>query len=238
MKLIKLLFCVLLVNFFFINPVIAGEVLATPTKYVTSMKKFELCTSSACTTTTLLGEKNQDFDIASATAGADVGSYISSFALEVGTTYTHVRATIGTTFTVAGYITDDNTNSISQDYCVTVASPSTASSHTSPAIQAGSNSTTTADMSWTVPNRLDADNGSFYGDLDASYTTNGITKTNGASTFTWIGALSSSYTPTATSAPKFTMKFDVANKLGEAGDGSGNCGIYMLPPAVTISLTN
>ena len=112
MKLIKLLFCVLLVNFFFINPVIAGEVLATPTKYVTSMKKFELCTSSACTTTTLLGEKNQDFDIASATAGADVGSYISSFALEVGTTYTHVRATIGTTFTVAGYITDDNTNGI------------------------------------------------------------------------------------------------------------------------------
>jgi len=238
MKLIKLLFCVLLVNFFFINPVIAGEVLATPTKYVTSMKKFELCTSSACTTTTLLGEKNQDFDIASATAGADVGSYISSFALEVGTTYTHVRATIGTTFTVAGYITDDNTNSISENYCVTVASPSTASSHTSPAIQAGSNSTTTADMSWTVPNRLDADNGSFYGDLDASYTTNGITKTNGASTFTWIGALSSSYTPTATSAPKFTMSFDVTNKLGHAGDGSGNCGIYMLPPAVTISLTN
>ena len=238
MKLIKLLFCVLLVNLFFINPVVAAEVLATPTKYETTMKKAELCTSSACTTTTVLGEKDLTFDIASATAGADVGNYITSFALEVGTTYTHFKATIGTTFTVAGYITDDNSNGISQDYCVTVASPSTASSHTSPAIQAGSNSTTNADMSWTVPNRLDADNGSFYGDLDASYTTNGITKTNGALTFTWIGALTSSYIPKANSAPKFTMSFDVANKLGHAGDGSGNCGIYMLPPAVSISLSD
>ena len=237
MKLIKLLFCVLLVNLFFIHPVVAGEVLATPTKYVTTMKKAELCTSSACTTTTVLGEKDLTFDIASASAGAEVGNYITSFALEVGTTYTHFKATIGTTFTVAGYITDDNTNGISQDYCVTVASPSTASSHTSPAIQAGSNATTNADMSWVVPNRLDADNGSFYGDLDASYTTNGITKTDDASTFTWIGALSASYTPTASSAPKFTMSFDVTNKLGHAGDCSGNCGIYMKAPAVTISLT-
>ena len=238
MKLIRLVLYVLLANFLFINSVYAATLTATPTKYATTMTKFELCTSSTCTTTTVLGSNTATFNIASASAGADVGSWMSSFALEVGTTYTHVRATIGTTFTVAGYITDDNTNEISQNYCVTVASPSTASSHTSPAIQAGSNSTTTADMSWTVPNRLDADNGSFYGDLDASYTTNGITKTNGASTFTWIGALSSSYTPTATSAPKFTMSFDVTNKLGHAGDGSGNCGIYMLPPAVTISLTN
>ena len=233
MKLIKLLFCVLLVNFFFINPVIAGEVLATPTKYVTSMKKFELCTSSACTTTTLLGEKNQDFDIASATAGADVGSYISSFALEVGTTYTHVRATIGTTFTVAGYITDDNSNGISQDYCVTVASPTTASSHTSPAIQAGSNSTTNADMSWVVPNMT----GSNYGNLTTSFGNNGITKTDGATSFTWIGALTSPYTPKANSAPKFTMSFDVTGQLQAFGSG-GLCAIYVKPPAVSISISD
>ncbi|MCH2545869.1 MAG: hypothetical protein MK015_09180, partial [Alphaproteobacteria bacterium] len=95
----------------------------------------------------------------------------------------------------------------------------------------------TADMSWKVPNRLNADNLSFYGDLDPSYTTNGITKTNGASTLTWIGAFSYTYTHTTPRAPKFTMSFDVTNKLGHAGV-SGNCGIYMLPPAVTISLTN
>ena len=238
MKLIKLLFCVLFVHFFFINSVFAATITGTPTKYETTMTKFELCTSSACTTTTVLGTKTATFNIASASAGADVGDWISSFALEVGTTYTHVQATINVTFTIAGYITDDNTNGISEDYCVTVASPSTAASHTSAAVQAGSNATTNADMSWVVPNRLDADNGSFYGDLDASFTTNGITKTNGAATFTWIGALTAPYTPTANSAPKFTMSFDVTDKLQAVGDGSGKCAIYVKPPAVTISVTD
>ena len=114
----------------------------------------------------------------------------------------------------------------------------TASSGTSPGIVAESGATTNADMSWVVPNRLDADNGSFYGDLDASFTTNGITKTNGAATFTWIGALTAPYTPTATSAPKFTMSFDVTDQLQAVGDGSGNCAIYVKPPAVTISVTD
>ena len=34
------------------------------------------------------------------------------------------------------------------------------------------------------------------------------------------------------------MSFDVTNKLGHAGDGSGNCGLYMLAPAVSISVTD
>ena len=237
-KLIRILTYLLLTSFFFINSVYAATIIATPDKYETTMTKFELCTSSACTTTTVLGTTTATFDIASASAGADVGDWISSFALEVGTTYTHVQATINVTFTIAGYITDDNTNGISEDYCVTVASPSTPASATTPAIHAGSDSTTNADMSWVVPNRLDADNGSFYGDLDASFTTNGITKTNGAATFTWIGALTAPYTPTATSAPKFTMSFDVTGQLQAVGDGSGKCAIYVKPPAVTISVTD
>ena len=213
MKSIKLLFCVLLVNLFSIYPVVAGEVLATPTKYVTTMKKAELCTSSACTTTTVLGEKDLTFNIASASAGADVGNYITSFALEVGTTYTHFQATIGTTFTIAGYITDDDSNGLTADYCVTAASPSTAASATTPAIVPESSSTSNADMSWVVPNMT----GSDYGDLTTSFGTNGITKTDGASTITWIGALTSPYTPTASSAPKFTMSFDVTNMLQAYG---------------------
>ena len=233
MKLIKLLFCVLFVHFFFINSVFAGTITGTPTKYETTMTKFELCTSSACSTTTVLGTKTATFNIASASAGADVGDWISSFSLEVGTTYTHVQATINVTFTIAGYITDDNTNGISEDYCVTVASPETAASATTPAIQAGSNSTTNADMSWVVPNMTGTD----YGNLTTSFGTNGITKTDGASTITWIGALTSAYTPTASSAPKFTMSFDVTNMLQAYGTG-GNCAIYVKPPAVTIAITD
>ena len=238
MKLIKLLFCVLFVHFFFMNSVFAATITGTPTKYETTMTKFELCTSSACTTTTLLGEKTATFDIASASAGADVGDWISSFALEVGTTYTHVQATINVTFTIAGYITDDDSNGLTQDYCVTAASPSTAASATTPAIVAESSSTTNADMSWVVPNMT----GSDYGDLTTSFGTNGITKTDGASTITWIGALTSAYTPTASSAPKFTMSFDVTNMLQaygtEVSSGVYDCAIYVKPPAVSISLTD
>ena len=110
MKLVQFLFCVLFAHFFFINSIFAATITGTPTKYETTMTKFELCTSSACTTTTVLGEKTATFNIASASAGADVGDWISSFSLEVGKTYTHVQATINTTFTIAGYITDDDSN--------------------------------------------------------------------------------------------------------------------------------
>ena len=239
MKLIKLLFCVLFVHFFFINSVFAGTITGTPTKYETTMTKFELCTSSACTTTTVLGTKTATFNIASASAGADVGDWISSFSLEVGTTYTHVQATINVTFTIAGYIEDDGSNGLDADsYCVTVASPTTAASATTPAIQAESSTTTNADMSWVVPNMTGTD----YGNLTTSFGTNGITKTDDATTITWIGALTSSYTPTASSAPKFTMSFDVTNMLQaygtEVSSGVYDCAIYVKPPAVSISISD
>jgi len=243
MKLIRLVIYVSFVNFLFINPIFAGEILATPTKYEVTMKKVELCTSSACTTTTLLAEKDGTFDIASASAGADVGDWITGYALEVGTNYTHIKATISSTFTIRGYIEDDGSNGLTADSnCVTAASPLTDSSGTSPAIVAETSATTNADMSYEVPNYLDADNGSFYGTTTkTTFDANGLTKVNDAATFTWIAALSSSYTPTASSAPKITISFDVTNQLGAAGvDVSGNyqCAIYVKPPTVGVSLTD
>ena len=238
MKLIRLVIYVSFVHLFFINYVYAAVCTSTPTKYEVTMKKVELCTSSACTTTTVLAEKDGTFDIASASAGADVGSWITGYALEVGTTYTHIKATISSTFTIRGYLTDDDSNGLSEDYCVTAASPITASSGTSPAIVAESSATTNADMSWMVPNREDADNGAFYGSTTATtFDANGITKVNDAATFTWIGALSSSYTPTASSAPKITIKFDVTSQLQAAGV-SNQCGIYVKPPKVSVTLTD
>ena len=94
----------------FFSQVYAADDIATPSTYKVTMKKVELCTSSACTTTTLLAEKDGNFDIASASAGADVGDWITSFALEVGTTYTHIKATLSTTMTIAGYTTNSNCN--------------------------------------------------------------------------------------------------------------------------------
>ena len=237
-KLIRILASLLLASFFFVNFVYAATITATPTKYETTMTKFELCTSSDCSSTTVIGTKTATFDIASASAGADVGSWITSFALPVGSTFTHAQATINSTFTIAGYLTDDDSNGLTADYCVTSASPSTAASHTTQAIVPESSATTNADMSWIVPNMT----GSDYGDLTSSFNDNNITKTDGASSFTWIGALSSPYTVTANSAPKFTIKFDVTGQLQafgtEVSTGVYDCAIYVKPPKVTIALSD
>ena len=56
-----------------------------------------------------------------------------------------------------------------------------------------------------------AENRAVYGDLTGTFSTNGLTKSTDATTMYWIGALSSSYTPTANSAPKFTISFDVTD---------------------------
>ena len=235
MKLIRLVLYVLLANFLFINSVYAATLTATPTKYATTMTKFELCTSSTCTTTTVLGSNTATFNIASASAGAEVGSWISSFSLPVGETYSHIRATISTTFTIAGYTTNSD---ISSDYCVTATSPNTASGHAQGAIVAGSSATTNTDMSWIIPNRANADNGDPYGDLDSTFTTNGISKANAASTFTWIGALTSSYTVTATSSPKITIKFDVTDQLKSSQLGADTCYMWVESPTVGVTLTD
>ena len=242
MKLIRLVIYVFFVHLFFINYVYAHNACtSTPTKYEVTMKKVALCTSSACTTTTVLAEKDGTFDIASASAGADVGSWITGYALEIGTTYTHLQATISSTFTIKGECEDASDHDIANAYCTTIGTPTVAaSSGTSPAITVSvAASATPADMSWMVPNKADDDNGSFYGtEVATTFDANGISKVNDATTFTWIGALTSSYTPTATSAPKITLSFDVTNQFQHHSDGSARCGIYVKPPTVAVTLAD
>jgi hypothetical protein len=207
----------------------------TPSVYKVTMTKLELCSSSACADSTILTESSGTFNIASASAGADVGSWITSFNLEVGKTYTHIKATINTTFTVSGYTANA---SISSSYCVTESSPNTDSDHAAAAIVDGSNSTTSAEMSWVVPNEADADNGAFYGDLSSDFSTGNITKTNNASSFTWLGTLAAPYTPNINSAPKIKISFDVDHQLRSQQQAADACYMWVLPPTVSVSLTD
>lgn len=213
----------------------AADDIATPTNYSVTMQKVELCTSSACSDTTTLAESSATFNIASKDAGGDVGTWIDNFSLDVGKTYTHVRTTISSTFTIAGYTTN---SSISSDYCVTESSPSTSSDHAVAAITSGSSTASGANMSWVVPNVLDADNGAFYGDLTSDYNTNGITKTNNSASFFWVGALTNSYTAKPTSSPKITISFDVTDQLRSNQQAADACYMYVLPPSVSVSLTD
>ncbi|PPR49095.1 MAG: hypothetical protein CFH15_01357 [Alphaproteobacteria bacterium MarineAlpha5_Bin5] len=219
-------------SFVFVQ-VFAADNIATPSTYKVTMKKVELCTSAGCRNPTLLAEKDGTFNIASATAGADVGDWISSFALEIGLTYTHIKATLSTTMTMAGFTTNSD---ISSDNCVTESSPNTASAANQGGIVDGSDSTDNADMTYIVPNGANADNGDPYGDID--FAASGITRANNAATMTWIGALTNSYTPSINSSPKITIKFDVTNQLKSTQQAADTCYMWLEPPSVSVSLTD
>ena len=233
MKIIRLLILFFILNLLSFKAVYAADDVATPSTYQITMKKVELCISRDGLTCTLLAEKDGTFNIASATAGNDVGDWISSFALDVGTTYTHLKVTLSSTMQMAGYTTNSN---ISSDYCVTESSPNTASTASQGAIVDGSDATTNASMDYVVPNKETADNGTPYDTVD--YASYGINRVNDAATFTWIGALTSSYTPLPTSSPKITIKFDVTNQLKSAQQAADACFMWLEPPSVSVTLSD
>ena len=237
LNLVKFILCFFISVFVFNSKIFADHAddASTPSIYKVTMTKLELCSSSACNSPTILTEKSGTFNIASASAGADVGSWITSFELEIGKTYTHIRATINTTFTISGYTSN---SSISSSYCVTESSPNTASDHAVAAIVDGSNSSTSAEMSWVIPNEADADNGAFYGDLSSDFSTGNITKTNDAASFTWLGTLTNPYTPNINSAPKITISFDVDHQLRSQQQAADACYMWVLAPTVSVSLTD
>lgn len=221
--------------FLYMNTLHAADDVGTPTVYQITMKKVELCIDPGCSVGTVLAEKDGTFNIASATAGADVGSWITGFNLEVGTPYTHIRATLSTTFTIAGYTTNTK---ISSDNCLTATSPSTASAVNQGPIVSGSDSTDGENMTFILPNTLNANNGNPYSDLYNSYTTNGIKRVKDATTFTWTGALTNTYTPTATSKPKITIKFDVTNMLKSSQQAANACFMWIESPSVSVAVSD
>ena len=91
---------------------------------------------------------------------------------------------------------------------------------------------TLAEMDWVVPN---VNGGGDYANLTQRYNANGISKTDGASTFTFTVAIVSPYTPKASDIPKVSIKFDVADTL-EATTSGGACILYLNPPVQTVNI--
>ena len=212
-----------LLNFVFCTSLFAAA--ATPSSYKPTVTKVELCTSSSCSDPVVLGTTTKEFDIASASVGADVGTYLSDFTITLGKTYTHMRSTISSTFKVTGTVT------VGSETCNTVASPSVASTATLTAKNATDG--TLAEMEWTIP---DANGGGDYSDLTSTFASNGTSKTDGASTFTFTVALAIPYTPKSTDAPTIRMAFNVADTL-TATESGGTCVMYLTPPIQTVTIS-
>ena len=86
------------------------------TVYKVTLQKIELCTAApladkndtTCTGTTTVGTGNKTFDVASVTAGTEVGSFVSTAGLPIGTTFTHMKPTLTREITMKGYVEADS----------------------------------------------------------------------------------------------------------------------------------
>lgn len=90
----------------------AAEGTGVATKYEVTMKKMELCTGPptsetdvTCPGLVLVGEGTKAFDIASVAVGSQIGSYLGSSGLPIGTTFTHVKVTFSRMMTIQGSVT-------------------------------------------------------------------------------------------------------------------------------------
>ena len=215
----------------FLCPQVALSIddIGTPSVYKITMLKVELCSSSACSNSTVIANSASTFDIASVSAGANVGSWVNNFSLAVGKTYTHVKATMSSKMVISGYTTN---SLISSDYCVTNSNPVTASTHTAPALTNGSNSKSSGEMVFYTPNMISA----WYGDQTSLFSSNGLEKTDDSSFFTFTEALSAPYTASATSTPKIKVTFDVTDQLRSVQFGANTCNIYVLPASSKVTI--
>ena len=95
-----IVFFILLFTFFIVERGYTASDQGQPTQYQVTMKKVELCTDLACTSPYVVGERDMDADIASVSAGADVGNFAPTTGIPPGIVYTHLRVTISRTFTI------------------------------------------------------------------------------------------------------------------------------------------
>ena len=108
----KKIFLILALTILFSNKSYAASGEGAATEYIVTMQKLELCEDSACATSTTVGDSKMKVNIASVSAGADIGSYAATTGLPLGTTFSHLRVTVSRTFQVTGSVTAGSTDCV------------------------------------------------------------------------------------------------------------------------------
>ena len=226
----KILF-ILLFTFFIFEKGFSAEDSGQPTEYQVTMKKVELCTDLACSTSFTLGEKDMNADIASVTAGADVGNYAPTTGIPPGVTYTHLRVTISRTFNITASIsvggglcrTDGGDNANATQMTVG-ASSGTAVTESMYLVNAGSYGASDGTRDGAV--------GSSNLDVDYSSPSSAKTMTVSGDNAVMVYELTSPYQKTF-KAPVIKVKFNTATAVGVEDTA---CSMWINEPSVTISL--
>lgn len=198
-----------------------------PSTYQISINQIELCQEAACTNTFLIGTGTASFDIAAASAGADVGGYVDISGIPLHQRWTHVRVTISTTISVGATWTDGD-----GDACGT-SNQAQASGHA--AVYAASVGGTATATNFVIPNV------GFSTIVQADYDGFNLSKANGAATATITYPLSRPYQCKGV-MPRIEIQFNTASAFGfingTAGGVGTACQAFPRPPDVTITVTD
>ena len=229
----KKLFFILLFTLFITEKGYTASDEGQPTQYEVTMKKVELCTDLACSSPYTLGEKDMDADIASVTAGADIGTYAPTTGIPPGIVYTHLRVTISRTFTITASISvdgglcrTDGGNNANATQMTVGASSGTAVSETMYLVNAGGYGPSDGTRDGDVDAADD--------DIDVGYGSPQSAKTMSVSgdNAVMVYELTAPYQKTLR-APIIKVKFNTATSIG-ADDTA--CAMYINEPTVSIAL--
>lgn len=202
----------------------------TPTEYAFDVTKIELCTDSSCSTSVVLGEGLQRFDLAAVAAGAVAGNFVSDFSLAPNQTYTHLRVTHGRAITMTA--TAAAINSGAGDDCVTTgAGILTASSTTQARAEVDTTgAAAAASQVFVVPNT----NAANAVGLVAAYSAEGIVLVDDT-TMAITKALTAPFT-SGSSAPSIDAAFDVTDTITFVQSAADACYAFLGAPSITITI--
>ncbi len=232
--------------------------------YKVTMIKLELCTGAplasesdvTCTGATTVGDTSKIFDIASVNAGADVGSWIKTTGLPIGTTFTHIKPTFNKTFTIKGEVEISSGGLGGGLTCYTDENATTGSNNKYAAIPPGkvSGTATEQEMSMFTDGTVAvcktastntcaaSQNQSWTKDLVNDTANYGSALSNTATsvdTTSMIYKLTSPYT-VGILAPKISIAFGVTTAIEAKQDPDGDndgCNIYPYYPKVNVTIT-
>ena len=210
----------------------------TPEVYIVTVNSMDLCEDAACSNYARIGNVSKNFDIASVSATADVGTYVDEFFLEIGKVYTHARWNLNRAMTVKGGA------SVGGGVTCSTAANGTAGTETVAAYTAGNQTEANLALFMVDLGKL-ANSG---GPVAADYTSKGVQLVSddfpSATTFDYIKELASPYT-VSEEVPVISMSFNVTNNLGIGYNNSGsasngvpnnNCYYWVEDPSPIISI--
>tara|TARA_Y100001936_G_scaffold110559_1_gene108728 strand:- start:697 stop:1416 length:720 start_codon:yes stop_codon:yes gene_type:complete len=238
MNIKKLLYIITIFFTFYFIPKMVFSAFDTPEVYIVTVNSMDLCEDAACSNYARIGNVSKNFDIASVSAAADVGTYVDEFFLEIGKVYTHARWNLNRAMTVKGGA------SVGGGVTCSTAANGTAGTETVAAYTAGNQTEANLALFMVDLGKL-ANSG---GPVAADYTSKGVQLVSNdfpsATTFDYIKELASPYT-VSEEVPVISMSFNVTNNLGIGYNNSGsasngvpnnNCYYWVEDPSPIISI--